>query len=81
VILAVRKEEGRIPGGGFHYLTHPIAIPEVEIMLWNLMGYELIEVDDEKGTRLLKEATVALRHQVEVAYLIDGPHPAKKVCT
>jgi hypothetical protein len=81
VILAIRKEEGRIPGGGFHYLTHPIEIPAPEAPLWDLMGYELIELDREKGERLLREASAALVHQVEVAYLIDGPNPAPRVPT
>lgn len=72
--IAVRKEEGGIPGGGFHYMLHPIQMRcEQEAAIFGLMGYHVIGVDDAKGTRLLQEANAALRHQVEVACLVDGP--------
>jgi hypothetical protein len=77
VKLAVRKMEGSIPGGGFHYLLHPFEVPEREAPLWSGMGYELVDVEDTKGERLLGEAREALRHQLEVAYLVDGPPGTK----
>jgi len=72
--LAVRKEEGSVPGGGFHYLLHPIAMTsDAESEIFRLMGHIIIEVDDGLGGRLLADAGCALRHQVEVACLVDGP--------
>lgn len=73
--LAVRKDEGSVPGGGFHYFLHPIEMQSnVEAQLFGVMGYVLIEVEEERGKALLTEAREALRHQVDVAYLVDGPN-------
>ena len=74
--LAVRKEEGRIPGGGFHYLLHPLEVaPGQEEKIYASIGYNIVDVPDATGARLLSEACAALRHQMEVAHLIDGPEP------
>lgn len=70
--LAVNKMPGHIPGGGFHYLLHPIAMmSDQEAEIFKLMGYVIIEVPGEKATELLKEANAALKHQVEVAILTE----------
>lgn len=78
--LAVRKEEGSVPGGGFHYLLHPIAMKsDAEGEIFRLMGHVLIEVEEARGEQLLGEARAALRHQVDVAYLVDGPENKRSV--
>lgn len=74
MLLAVRKDEGSVPGGGFHYMLHPIEIASPrEADLWRLMRYEIVEVEDERGKQLLADSRAALKHQVEVAFLVDGP--------
>lgn len=70
--LAIKKDEGSIPGAGYHYMLHPFRLPEAEAPLWAAMGYQVVEVDQERGERLLAEAGAALRHQVEVAFLCEG---------
>jgi hypothetical protein len=75
VKLAVKKDEGSVPGGGYHYMLCPFAMEsDKHAALWELMGYIIIEVDAEAGDRLLAGAREALRHQMEVAYLVDGPN-------
>lgn len=71
--LAVNKMPGHIPGGGFHYLLHPIAMQSAEeAALFELMGYVILDIaDDAKGERLLRQAQAALQHQVEVAVLTE----------
>lgn len=70
--LAVRKEEGRVPGGGFHYLLAPIRFEsDSHARLWELMGYIVIDVDNVTGERLLAEAGAALKHQCEVAVITE----------
>lgn len=73
--LAIKKDEGSIPGGGFHYMLHPFRIPDEEAPLWSAIGYQVVGVGEEKGQRLLKEAGDALRHQVEVAFLYERVAP------
>jgi hypothetical protein len=79
VKLAAKKDGGELQGmGGYHYMLHPIAIGDGdgttrEPEFWTLIGYHVIEVDEVKGARLLKEAAAALSHQIEVAFLVDGP--------
>lgn len=73
--LAVRKDEGSIVGGGFHYMLHPIVMHSVqEEGVFALMGYSIIEVEDAFATDLITAARAALKHQVEVACLVDGPN-------
>lgn len=73
--LAVRKDEGSIPGAGFHYMLMPLRlegpnkVADADILA--LTGHVIIEVSDEVGERLLKEAVAALNHQVEVATLAE----------
>lgn len=67
MILAVRKEEGSVPGGGFHYMLHPMEITPQERPIWELMRYVVFEVEEEKGKRLLDGARKALANQMEVA--------------
>lgn len=69
--LAIRKEEGSIPLSGFHYMVHPVRLSEGEAQLFDLIGYIVVEVEDDLGVRLLNEAGAALRHQVEVALLTE----------
>lgn len=70
--LAVKKEEGRVPGGGFHYMTHPMAMhDDFEAECYARMGYVIIEVSQEVGEKLIKGAGAALGHQMEVAYHAD----------
>jgi len=72
MLLAVMKAEGHIPGGGYHYMLHPIALNNVEeSKIFKLMGYIILEVPDEKGKRLIIEANNAIIHQVEVARLTE----------
>lgn len=68
--LAVKREMGSVPGSGYHYMLHPISVDR-EWELFELMGYIVFDVDDEKGTRLLKSAGAAIRFQVEVAVLAE----------
>lgn len=71
--LAVRKEEGSIPGGGFHYMLHPLAMnSEFECAVFAQMGYIIFEVPDDKGAQLIKAACAALSHQLEVAVFADA---------
>lgn len=77
--LAVKKDEGSIPGCGFHYMLHPFPFEdEKQAELWGLMGYHIVEVEAEKGERLLREARDALRHQIEVAFLVDETRAPKR---
>lgn len=71
--LAIRKDEGSIPGGGFHYMLHPFAVEEGCEGFWRVIGYVVVDVPDPEGQRLLKQAGEALRHQVEVAFLCEKP--------
>jgi hypothetical protein len=70
--LAVKKEEGRIPGGGFHYLLIPkrMESPE-EAEIWEFTGHVIIDVPSEVGERLLKESGQRLKHEVEVAHYAE----------
>lgn len=71
--LAVRKEQGAIPGGGFHYMLHIEPMPTaVEAAIFDKMGYIVVDVSDETGARLLEQARAALLHQVEIAVLADA---------
>lgn len=73
VKLAVRKEEGRIPGGGFHYMLHPMIMEsDFEAECFERMGHVIIEVPKEKGEQLVKAACAALAHQMEVAVFTDA---------
>lgn len=72
--LAVRKDVGGVPGGGFHYMLHPIAMGPHEGEIFALMGYHIIDVGPARGARLLAESVAALRSQIEVAYLVEGQH-------
>jgi len=76
--LAVMKDSsGKFPMGGFHYNVIPMAMQDdLSIWTYEKMGHIIIEVDDETGKRLLKEAGAALRHQVEVAILTDAAEKA-----
>ncbi len=71
--LAVRKEEGSIPGAGFHYNLHPIEMRnDLETEIFQRMGYIIIEVPEKKGAQLIKAACAALSHQIEVAVFADA---------
>lgn len=77
--LAVRKEPGHIPGSGFHYHLFPIEMngPEgMHELAFKMMGHVIIEVDDERGKELIKDAKLALKHQVEIALLTDAAEKA-----
>lgn len=70
--LAVRKEEGSIPGGGFYYMLHPLSMKsDVEAAIMEQTGHVIIEVSDDHGVRLLASACAALSHQVEVAFIVE----------
>lgn len=70
--LAVRKEPGIIPGGGYHYMLHPIAMKsDQEAAIFETIGYVIIEVDDAHAAKLLDNARAAINHQVEVAVLTE----------
>lgn len=70
--LAVRKDEGSVPGGGYHYMLMPKKFEdERETQIWQMMGHIIIEVPDEHGERLLTQAGAALNHQMEVAVLTE----------
>jgi len=71
--LAVKKEPGFIPGGGFHYMMHPMKFEsDQQAAVYELMGYNIVTVDEATGERLLEQARAALSHQVEVAYLTEN---------
>lgn len=72
VKLIVKKEEGSIPGAGFHYMLIPILTDnEAELMIWEQMGHIIIEVPKTTSDRLLHESGISLRHQVEVAVFTE----------
>lgn len=74
MFLAIKKEEGSIKGAGFHFMMHPFRMNGREqVDIYKLMGYHIVQVPDERGEKLLEDAKVALSHQVEVAFLVDGP--------
>lgn len=71
--IAIRKEEGGIPGSGYHYMAHPIPMrDEFEANCFKLMGHIIIEVPDNKGEQLLMAAKAALAHQLEIAVFADA---------
>lgn len=73
MILAVRKDVGGIPGGGFHYMLHPFAMAdEREAQIFQMMGYNIIYVTISKGEELLKEAIAALNHQLDIAERVES---------
>lgn len=70
--LVVMKMPGHIPHGGFHYCVVPKRMEDAnEHLLWELQGHVVVEVSEEHGERLLKEAGAALCHQIEVATLTE----------
>lgn len=71
--LAVKKEPGSVPGGGYHYMLMPIKFDGINFIpeIWELMGHIIIEVPEEQGERLLKETSAALRLQYEVAVITE----------
>lgn len=70
--LAIRKEEGVIPLSGFHYMLFPMALStEVQAEMFKLMGYIVVEVEQDVGERLIQQAGNAIRHQVEVALICE----------
>lgn len=71
--LAVKKDtSAENPLAGYHYMLMPVLMESDQMAaLWALMGHTIIEVDEERGLRLLKAAGAALQHQVEVAYLTE----------
>lgn len=78
--LAVKKDPGSVVGGGFHYMLHPIAMRDLfEEGVYRQMGYIILQVDDQKGERMLAEASKALCHQLEVAEVTEHPNTQVKV--
>lgn len=72
IYLAVRKDQGSVIGGGFHYMLHPIELKdEFEAECFQMMGHDVFLVKKSIGERLLKSAREALRHQIEVATLTE----------
>ncbi len=70
--IAVRKEEGSIPGTGYHYLMHPIKFEnEFQAACYEQMGYVVFDVADTLGEELLVQARQALCHQIQVAHLCE----------
>lgn len=68
--LAVRKDEGSVPGGGYHYNVHPMKMrDDFEAAVYQQMGYVIIDIHDHDGTKLITDARLALKHQLEVAQL------------
>lgn len=79
--IAVRKEEGRMPGGGFHYMTHPIPMTDdFEAECFRQMGHVVIEVPDPKGQQLIQSAKQALLHQLEIAVFVDAEEDRLETC-
>lgn len=77
--FAVRKEEGQIPGAGFHYMLHPIAMRnDIEAAIFSRTGHLIIEVDTATGNRLINEACAALNHQCEVALITEKQNQEQK---
>lgn len=73
MLIAVKKEEGSIPGGGFHYMTLPKPLEGYQLaMMWRAMGWEVIDVDDAIGKQIIEGAEKALAHHWMVAQLVDG---------
>lgn len=74
--LAVKKERGEILGSGYHYMTHPIPMRhDREAELYTRMGYHIIEVDEPLAERLIESALAALKHQIEIACLVEKQNP------
>jgi len=70
--LGVMKMPGHIPGAGYHYKLFPKALSERECVIWAQMGYIIIDVQNEtQADRLLEEAQLSLRHEVEIAALVE----------
>ena len=73
--IAVKKDEGSVPGGVFHYMLHPNAMAtDGEAAIFHAIGYHVLSVNNLTGERLLKEARETMRHQVEIAYLTEDPN-------
>ena len=75
--LAIKKDEGSIPGAGFHYMLHPCQVEDQLAGFWRQIGYTVVDVPEERGKRLLQEAGAALRHQLEVAHLCENTAEAE----
>lgn len=70
--IAVKKEVGSVPGGGFHYMLHPIKMQgDFEAQIYEQIGYIVFDVIDSEGERMLLEAGSALKAQLEVAYATE----------
>lgn len=76
--LAIRREIGSVPGGGYHYFLFPAALDVEPLNMQSehlkMVGHIIIEVDDKRGEELLADSRIALKHQCEIAILAD------KVC-
>jgi hypothetical protein len=77
--LAVKKEPGIIPGSGFHYMLHPMAMQsDQEAAVFELMGHIILDVSEDQGKPYLEEARKALNHQVKIAFLTDAAEKLRK---
>lgn len=67
-LVAIRKDEGSIPGSGFHYMMMPMKMESpFQAYTYSRMGFKILELEDDIAERLLKESNAALVHQIEVA--------------
>lgn len=70
--LAVMKEEGRLLGGGYHYMLFPAEIKDdFQAKIYKHMGHIIIEVEPEQAKELLEGARLAMKHQIEIAVIAD----------
>lgn len=69
--IAVMKRPDPMYGVGFNYHTFPKAMEhDFETECFRLMGYTIVEVEDEVGEHILCEARISIKHQCQIAVLV-----------
>ena len=68
--LAVKRDGGELQGlGGYHWFLFPMVLDDKQAAIYEHMGFIIIEVEETLCEQLLKDAAVALNHQLLLATL------------
>lgn len=84
--LAIKKSAACVPAadgsmialpGNFHFFLSELKDGNTvgDPAIWELLGHEIIEVEDEQGKRLLEESRKALLHMVELDLILQRKKP------
>ncbi len=72
ILLAICKRRDENPGLGFHYFLHPVELKtDVDRHCYQTIGNVIVEVERDRGLKMLECARTALLHQIELANLCD----------